>query len=52
MQIVSNLGIGTRGLLPYKGQGWPFVLEYKSRIESDGGYYEGISCLLRKLNNL
>jgi len=27
-------------------------LAYKARITADGGYYEGISCLLNKLNNL
>jgi hypothetical protein len=46
-----GVGIGTRSRL-YKGQGWDIVKAYKSRITSDGGYYEGISCLLRKLNNL
>lgn len=51
MQLVSNLGIGTRGL-QYKGQGWPFVLLYKTRVAADGGYFEGVSCLLNKLNNL
>jgi hypothetical protein len=46
-----GVGIGTRSRL-YKGQGWDIVKSYKSRVTLDGGYYEGISCLLRKLNNL
>jgi hypothetical protein len=46
-----GIGIGTRNRL-YKGQGWDIVQGYKSRITTDGGYYEGISCLLNKLNNL
>ena len=46
-----GVGIGTRNRL-YKGQAWDIVRDYKARITSDGGYYEGISCLLNKLNNL
>jgi hypothetical protein len=46
-----GVGIGTRSRL-YKGQAWDIVRDYKSRVTLDGGYYEGISCLLRKLNNL
>jgi hypothetical protein len=46
-----GIGIGTRNRL-YKGQAWEIVQGYKSRITTDGGYYEGISCLLNKLNNL
>jgi len=51
MKLISTLGIGTRGRV-YFGQGWDYVVLYKARITSDGGYYEGVSCLLRKLNNL
>jgi hypothetical protein len=46
-----GVGIGTRNRL-YKGQGWALVKLYKARVTADGGYYEGIGCLLNKLNNL
>jgi hypothetical protein len=52
MLTSQTLGIGTRGGANYRGQGWSIVLAYKARITADGGYYEGISCLLNKLNNL
>ena len=52
MLVTQNLGIGTRGGNNYKGQGWALVKLYKSRVTADGGYYEGIGCLLNKLNNL
>ena len=52
MLVSSALGIGTRGTANYKGQGWPIVVAYKARVTADGGFYEGIGCLLRKLNNL
>jgi len=52
MLVSSALGIGTRTASNYKGQGWPIVVAYKSRITADGGYYEGVSCMLNKLNNL
>ena len=45
------LGIGTK-IAGYKGQGWPFVLLYVSRVEADGGVIEAKSCLLNKLNNI
>jgi hypothetical protein len=51
MLSTTPLGIGTRGG-SYKGQGWPFVILYKARVTADGGYYEGVGCLLNKLNNL
>jgi hypothetical protein len=51
MLSTTPLGIGTRGG-SYKGQGWPIVLLYKARVTADGGYFEAVSCLLRKLNNL
>jgi hypothetical protein len=47
---ISALGIGIRSA-QYLGQGWPIVVAYKSRVTADGGYYEGVSCLLNKLNN-
>jgi hypothetical protein len=46
-----GIGIGTRNRV-YRGQGWPIVEGYKNRVTADGGYFEGISCLLNKLNNL
>lgn len=49
--MITTLGISTVKL-QYKGQGWTFVVAYKARVTADGGYYEGISCLLNKLNNL
>jgi hypothetical protein len=51
MLSTTPLGIGTRGG-SYKGQGWPLVKLYKTRVTADGGYYEGVGCLLNKLNNL
>ena len=51
MLVTQTLGIGTRGAA-YKGQGWALVKLYKARVTADGGYYEGVGCLLNKLNNL
>lgn len=49
--MITTLGIGTVGL-QYKGQGWTFVVAFKARVTADSGYYEGVSCMLNKLNNL
>lgn len=46
-----GIGIGTRNRV-YKGQGWPIVVAYKARVTADGGFFEGVSCMLNKLNNL
>jgi hypothetical protein len=50
-----GIGIGTRNRV-YRGQetgpGLVLVEGYKNRVTADGGYFEGISCLLNKLNNL
>jgi hypothetical protein len=46
-----GIGIGTRNRV-YRGHGWPIDQGYKNRVTADGGYFEGISCLLNKLNNL
>ena len=51
MLVTQNLGIGTRGTA-YNGQGWALVKLYKARVTADGGYYEGIGCLIIKLKNL
>jgi hypothetical protein len=51
MLVAQSLGIGTRGGA-YKGQGWPIVVAYKARVTADGGTYEGVACMLNKLNNL
>jgi len=48
---ISALGIGIRSA-QYLGQGWPIVVAYKSRVTADGGFCEGVSCMLNKLNNL
>lgn len=46
-----GIGIGTRNRV-YRGQGWPIVVAYKARVTADGGFFEGVSCMLNKLNNL
>jgi hypothetical protein len=43
------------GVTPFTQAGGAVLvlaLEYTNRVTADGGYYEGIGCLLRKLNNL
>lgn len=29
-----------------------YVLPFKSRVDADGGYFEGQDCVVSKLNNL
>jgi hypothetical protein len=41
------------GVTPYpQGDGAVLALAYTNRVTADGGYYEGVDCMIFKLNNL
>jgi hypothetical protein len=41
------------GVTPFtQAGGAVLALEYTNRVTADGGYYEGVDCMIFKLNNL